>query len=138
MWKHSGHRGFTEEKEEIGRGISGAIIGSAMKVHTRLGPGLLEAAYEECLCRQFSIDGLAFRRQVEVPMEYEGVRLDCGFRMDLLVSDSVVVEIKAVPALLRVHHSQLLTYLRISGKRLGLLINFHVDHLRDGIKRIAN
>ncbi len=136
--EHRGHRGFTEDTGESRSGLSGAIIGSALRVHSKLGPGLLESAYEECLCRQLSLDALSFRRQVEVPIEYEGINLDCGFRIDLLVADSVVVEIKAVPAVLRVHHSQLLTYLRISNRRLGLLINFNVDHLRDGICRIAN
>jgi len=138
MLEHRGHRGFTEDTENNRSALTGAIIGSAMKVHRKLGPGLLESAYEECLCRQLSLDGLQFRRQVGIPLEYEGLNLDCGFRIDILVADHVIVEIKATPTVLRVHHSQLLTYLRISDKRLGLLINFNVDHLRDGIHRVAN
>jgi GxxExxY protein len=100
-----------------------------------LGPGLLESAYEECLCHELGLRELAYQRQVEIPVSYKGVLVDCGYRLDVVVADKVVVELKAVEALLPVHEAQLLTYLRLSGKRVGLLINFNVDVLRKGIKR---
>ncbi len=106
-----------------------------MQVHSALGPGLLEAAYEHCLCREFSYRGLRFERQKGFPLLYRGTRLDCGFRVDLLVDSCVIVEVKTVEALLPVHHAQLLTYLKLSRCRLGLLINFNVPHLREGIAR---
>ena len=106
-----------------------------MEVHSKLGPGLLEAAYEECLCHSFNRAGIPFRRQVAVPVEYDGVRLDCGFRLDLIVDELVVVEIKAIEKVLPVHFSQLLTYLKLSRLVTGLIINFNVVHLRDGISR---
>ena len=115
--------------------ITEAIIGAAIEVHRLLGPGLLESTYEECLCHELSLRGLAFERQVALPVLYKGVKLDCGYRMDLVVADQVVVELKTVDALLPVHEAQLLTYLKLSGKRIGLLLNFHVEVLRNGIKR---
>ncbi|MEO5694871.1 MAG: GxxExxY protein [Usitatibacter sp.] len=118
--------------------MSGAVIGSAMQVHAALGPGLLESAYEECLCRQLSLDGLPFRRQVEVPVEYAGLQLDCGFRLDLLVAEKLIVELKSVAAVTPVHRAQLLTYLKLSRMPLGLIFNFNVVHLRDGLSRVAN
>ena len=115
--------------------MTGRIINGAMEVHTRLGPGLLEAAYEECLCHVFARRGLEFRRQVPVPIQFDGVRLNCGFRLDVVVEDCVVVEIKAVEKVLPVHFSQLLTYLKLSRLTTGLIVNFNVVHLRDGISR---
>ena len=100
-----------------------------------LGPGLLESAYEACLCREFQLQGIPFKSQVELPVEYKGIRLDCGYRMDLVVNDQVVIEIKCVEKILPVHEAQLLTYLRLSGKRVGLIINFHHRLLREGIVR---
>lgn len=114
------------------------IIGAAIEVHRRTGPGLMESAYEECLCFELSQSGLAFQRQVEVPVVYKGVRLDCGYRMDLLVEDAVVVELETVDHLLPVHSAQLLTYLKLSGKRVGLLLNFNEAILKRGIKRLVN
>jgi len=111
------------------------LIGAAIEVHKALGPGLLESVYESCLCREAELRGLRYARQVELPISYKGVKLDCGCRADLLVEDSVVVEIKAVEAILPVHEAQLLTYLRLSGRRVGLLINFNVPVLKDGIVR---
>lgn len=137
-WEGQGHRESTEDTEESLSILSGRIIASALKVHTKLGPGLLESAYEACLCRQLSLDGIKFRRQVEMPLHYEGLNLDCGYRIDLLVDDTVVVEIKATTSLTPTHRSQLLTYLRLSGHRLGLLLNFNVPRLRDGIARVIN
>ena len=111
------------------------IIGAAIEVHKLLGPGLLESTYRECLCRELALRGISFRRECGVPLEYKGIRLDCGYRMDLLVQDLVVVEIKAIEALAPVHDAQLLTYLRVGGWRVGLLINFNVVVLKDGIHR---
>jgi GxxExxY protein len=116
---------------------SGQIVDAAMKVHTALGPGLLESAYEACLMYEIQKRGIRVRHQVELPVVYETVKVDAGFRIDLLVGEEIVVELKSVDKLLTVHEAQLLTYLKLSGKRLGLLINFNVVHLRDGIKRMV-
>ena len=118
--------------------ITEKVIGSAIEVHRHLGPGLLESAYDECLCYEMSRQGLRFERQVHLPIDYKGLRLDCAYRMDLLVEDSVVVEIKAVDEIIPVHQAQLLTYLKASGKQVGLLINFNVVVLKDGIRRLVN
>ena len=118
--------------------ISGQIVAAAVEVHKYLGPGLLESAYELALCRELSLRGLKWRRQVELPVEYKGVKIDCAYRMDLLVEDTVVVEIKAVEDILPIHQAQLLTYLRLSGKKLGLILNFHVALMKDGIVRMVN
>jgi len=115
--------------------ITGAIIGAAIEVHRALGPGLLESAYEECLCRELSLRQMPFERQRPLPMEYKGLRLDCGYRLDLLVADTVVAEIKAVESLLPIHEAQLLTYMRLAGWKVGLLINFNVPVLKRGIRR---
>jgi GxxExxY protein len=114
------------------------IIGSAIAVHKELGPGLLELAYEQCLCHELSLRGIAFRRQVDLPVTYKGVKLDCGYKMDVVVEDSVVVELKTVEKLLPVHGAQLLTYLKLYRRPVGLLINFNVPVLKDGLKRIVN
>lgn len=106
-----------------------------MKVHTTLGPGLLESAYEACLAHELRMRGLHVLTQVALPVVYEGVKLDVGYRIDLLVEDLIVLEIKAVEALAPIHEAQLLSYIKLSGQRVGLLINFHVLHLKDGIKR---
>lgn len=118
--------------------ISREIIGAAMKVHTAVGPGLLESAYEALVSFELQRAGLTVRSQVGFPVVYDGIRLELGYRVDLLVEDLVIVELKCVEAILPVHKSQLLSYLRLNGKPLGLLINFHVEHLKDGIKRIVN
>jgi GxxExxY protein len=109
-----------------------------MKIHSSLGPGLLESAYEACLLHELRKQSLKVESQVLLPVIYDGVTLDLGYRMDLVVEDLVVVELKCVQALDRVHEAQILSYLKLSGKPLGLLINFHVAHLRDGIKRFVN
>jgi GxxExxY protein len=121
----------------IGEQLSEAIIGAAIEVHRELGPGLLESAYEECLCHELTLRGLRFKRQVELPVVYKGIKLDCGYKIDLIVEDEIVLELKTVDKLAPVHEAQLLTYLRLSGKRVGLLINFNVPVLRQGIKRMA-
>ncbi|HMS09486.1 MAG TPA: GxxExxY protein [Pyrinomonadaceae bacterium] len=118
--------------------ITEKIIGSAIAVHKALGPGLLESAYEECLCFELADAGLNFKRQVALPVVYKGVKLDCGYRMDVVVEESVIVEIKAVERIIPVHEAQLLSYLKLTGMKVGLLLNFHVPVLKSGIKRIVN
>ena len=115
--------------------LTRTLIGAAIDVHRTLGPGLLESVYQACLEAELGARGLAFRAQAPVPLRYRGVTIDCAFRLDLLVEDRLVVEIKAVETLLAVHEAQLLTYLRLAECRLGLLINFNVPTLRDGIIR---
>jgi GxxExxY protein len=118
--------------------LTSKIIGAAIRVHRELGPGLLENVYEECLAIELHNTGLDFQRQVTVPVVYRGHSIDVGYRLDVIVSNRVIVELKAVDALLPVHSAQLLTYLKLMGMRLGLLINFNKAVLRDGIKRLAN
>ncbi len=111
------------------------IIGGAIVVHKELGPGLLESAYEECLEVELIERGLHLRRQVPVPVVFKGRKIDCGYRLDMLVNDQVILELKAIEKVLPVHVAQLLTYLRLAGKKVGLLMNFHTPYLRDGIVR---
>jgi GxxExxY protein len=118
--------------------VSHAIITAAMRVHTELGPGLLESTYTACLQHQLHEGGVQSATQVGLPVVYHGVKLKVGYRMDLLVEELVVVEIKSVDAVSPVHQAQLLSYLKLSGKSIGLLINFNVVHLKDGIKRFVN
>jgi len=115
--------------------ITHAVIGAAIEVHRQLGPGLLESAYAECLCRELVLRGISFEREKPLPLEYKGIRLECGYRLDLLVAGCVVVEVKSVEALAPVHDAQLLTYLKLGGWRVGLLINFNVAVLKNGIHR---
>ena len=121
--------------DEINR-LTEAIIGAAIEVHRALGPGLLESAYEECVSRELALREIPFARQVSLPVEYKGVRLDCGYRLDLLVADAVVVEIKALAGLEPIHSAQVLTYLKLGGWKVGLLINFNVPVLKSGIRRL--
>ena len=118
--------------------ITGAVISAAMKVHSHLGPGLLESAYEACLAHELRKQGLEVAQQVGLPVIYDGERIDLGYRIDLVVEGLVVVEIKCVEAINPVHQAQLLSYIRLSRRHIGLLINFHVAHLRDGIKRMVD
>lgn len=111
------------------------IIASAIEVHKHLGPGLLESAYEECLAYELEQRGLTIKRQEPIPVTYKAVQLECGYRIDLLVQDEIILELKAVDALLPVHTAQILTYMKFSKKKLGLLINFNVPLLKRGIKR---
>jgi GxxExxY protein len=115
--------------------LTESIIGAAVEVHKALGPGLLESAYETCLCREFDLSGLRYQRQVALPVSYKGIALDAGCRADLLVEDAVVVEIKSVESLVPVHEAQLLTYLKLSGRKVGLLMNFNVPVLKEGLVR---
>ena len=117
--------------------ITEKIIGAAIEVHRITGPGLLESVYEECLCYELSQARLKFRRQVDLPVVYKGLKLDCGFRMDVVVEDSIILELKTVEHLLPIHSAQLLTYLKLSGKQVGLLMNFNEPVLRRGLKRLV-
>jgi len=117
--------------------ITEKIIGAAIEVHRELGPGLLESAYEQCLCYELKALDVSFRRQVDVPVEFKSVRLDCGYRLDLLVEEKVVVELKCVEHINDIHRAQLLTYLKLSHLNVGLLLNFNVPLLRDGIVRMV-
>ncbi|NVN90318.1 MAG: GxxExxY protein [Desulfuromonadales bacterium] len=114
------------------------VIGAAMDVHRILGPGLLESAYEECLCRELSLRSIPYIRQVVLPLEYKGIHIDCAYRIDILVDDCLILEIKATTRIKPVHEAQLLTYLRLKRVWLGLLINFNVPVLKDGLRRLVN
>ena len=118
--------------------LSNNIIGAAIEVHRHLGPGLLESTYEECLCRELSLWKIEFERQKALPVFYKGVKLDCGHRLDVVVNNLVIIELKAVKKLEPIHDAQLLTYLKLSQLKLGLLINFNVTLLKNGIRRIVN
>jgi GxxExxY protein len=111
------------------------VIGGAIEVHRTLGPGLLESAYEVCLCRELNLRGIPFERQVSIPVDYKGVRLDCGYRADLIVGGKILVEIKAVDQLAPIHEAQVLSYLKLSGLKVGLLINFNERVLTHGVRR---
>ena len=114
------------------------IIGFVIDVHRALGPGLLESAYEECICYEIAQAGLSFSRQTHLPVAYKKVKLDCGYRMDVVVEKSVILEVKTVERRVGIHEAQLLSYLKMSGMRVGLLMNFHVPVLKNGLKRIVN
>ncbi|MBS1853319.1 MAG: GxxExxY protein [Acidobacteria bacterium] len=118
--------------------ITSEIIAAALRVHTILGPGLLENVYEICLSHELTRRGLSSRSQVGLPVVYDGEKLNLGYSIDLIVEDTVIIEVKCVEAINPIHQAQLLSYMRLSGKRVGLLINFHVLHLRDGIKRMVD
>jgi GxxExxY protein len=118
--------------------LTGEVIGAAIEVHKILGPGLLESTYEECLCRELELRKIPYERQKELPIEYKGLKLDCGYRLDILVANRLIFELKACESLQPIHEAQLLTYLKLTGIKLGLLINFNVPMLKQGIKRIAN
>ena len=113
-------------------------MGAAIEVHRRLGPGLLESAYETCLGRELLARGISFQSQVPLPIQYRGRYLDCGYRLDLVIQNSIIIEVKAVRRVLPIHRAQVLTYLRLTNCRLGLLINFNVEVLRSGLYRIIN
>jgi GxxExxY protein len=113
------------------------VIGLAIGVHRELGPGLLESAYEECLCFELKQSGIVFGRQVPLPIVYKGTRLDCGYRLDIVVQGELIVEIKSVDHLLPIHEAQLLTYLRLGRQKVGLLMNFNNVVLKDGIRRLV-
>jgi len=118
--------------------ISERVIGAAIEVHRVLGPGLLESAYEECLCHELKLRQIPFQRQYSLPVDYKGMRLECGYRVDLLVADVLVVEIKTVEGLLPIHEAQLLTYLKLGHWQVGLLLNFNTPVLKRGIRRLVH
>ena len=115
--------------------ITEKIIGSAIEVHKNLGPGLLESAYEECLCYELDKNGLYFERQKPVPVVYKEIKLDCGYRPDLIVEKEIIVELKSIDSIAPIHEAQMLTYLRFANKKIGLLINFNVTVLKNGLRR---
>ena len=118
--------------------IAAAVVDAAFKIHTTLGPGLLESVYESTLEYELRKRGLSVRRQISLPVYYEGLKLELGYRVDLIVGDKVIIEIKSIEALAPIHKRQLLTYLRLANMRLGLLINFNVERIKDGIQRVVN
>jgi len=122
----------TERVEQL----SHLVIGAALKVHKELGPGLIESVYERCLCYELQKAGLVYERQMAVPVVYDGMKLDADLRLDIWVEKSLIIEVKAVEATLPIHQAQLMTYLKLTGNRLGLLINFNVPLLKNGIKRV--
>lgn len=124
-----------EELYEVG--LTEALIGAMIEVHRHLGPWLLESAYETCLCCELELRGIPFDAQKPLPLEYKGAKLDCGYRLDLLVAGKVIVEVKAVEQLAPIHEAQLLTYMRLARIRVGLLVNFNVPVLKDGIRRLV-
>ena len=117
--------------------LTGAVIGAAIEVHKVIGPGLLESTYEVCLCHELKLRKFSLERQKELPVEYKGVRLDCGYQLDIIIAGKLIVELKACDRLLPIHEAQLLTYLKLTGIKTGLLINFNVPILKDGIKRMV-
>ncbi len=118
--------------------LTGKIIGAAIEVHKSLGPGLLESAYEECLCHELSLRRVSFHRQRPLPLEYKGKKLDCGYRLDILVEDTIIVELKAVEKIEQIHKAQILTYLKLTELQVGLILNFNVPIMKDGVIRIVN
>lgn len=124
----------TEAQRDV---LTDKVIGAAIEVHRHLGPGLLESAYEECLCHELNLQKIAFQHQVPLPLEYKGIHLDCGYRMDVVVENKLVVELKTAERLMPIHEAQLLTYLKLSGIHTGLLLNFHAPVLKQGIKRMV-
>jgi GxxExxY protein len=130
---HEAHEGPTKDLEAIAR----TLVDAGLKVHRALGPGLLESAYEHCLVHELHGRGLALQRQVVLPIVYDGAMIDAGYRLDLLVENAIVVEVKSVDALTRVHDAQILTYLKLSGRRIGFLMNFNVPLFKQGLKRFV-
>ena len=131
--EHQEHQAINAEADGVGR----VIVDAGLKVQRSLGPGLLESAYEHCLAHELNTRGLGVRRQVALPILFDGILIEAGYRLDLLVDDLIIVEVKAVDALAPLHEAQLLTYLRLSGRRLGYLMNFNVKLLKQGIRRLA-
>ncbi len=131
-------QGSQRDAEENLDSLSGIIIDAAMKVHSAFGPGLLESAYEACLAYELAKRGLVVENQVLLPVMYDGVKIDAGYRIDLLVENEIILELKAVEKIIPIHEAQLLSYLRLSNKQVGLLLNFNVLRLKDGISRVVN
>jgi GxxExxY protein len=139
------HRGAETQRKIVGLNapdderdpLTASVIGAAIEVHRVLGPGLLESAYEECLCHELSLRDMEFARQVPLPVRYKGVLLDCAYKMDIVVPEKLVIELKTVEQILPVHEAQLLTYLRLSGIPKGILLNFRTAVLKEGIRRLV-
>ncbi len=129
------NHGGTEDTEIFWKELTGVVIGAAIEVHRELGPGLLESTYQACLARELALQNVSFEQQRALPVIYKGVAIDCGYRLDFLIEGKVIVELKAVEALHDVHDAQLLTYLKLTGCKVGLLINFNVAVLKNGIRR---
>ena len=130
------HNGGTETRRKLVlQDLTEQVIGAAIEVHKQLGPGLLESAYEECLCHELHLRGISFKRQVPLPVEYKGIKLDCGYKLDILVEDAVILELKCVEKVLPIHEAQLLTYLKMTGKKVGFILNFNVAVLSRGLVR---
>jgi len=128
-----------ERKDSIfENNLSKKVIGAAIEVHKFLGPGLLESTYEKCLCRELELKGLCFEPQKSLPVKYKGIMISTGYRLDLVVENSIIIELKSVEKILPIHEAQLLTYLKLTGLKLGLIINFNVPVLKEGLKRIVN
>jgi GxxExxY protein len=117
--------------------LSNRVIGCAIEVHRVLGPGLLESSYEQCLAHELRLKGIAFQLQLPQPVEYKGIRLDCGYRLDMLIESQLIVELKSVEEIKGIHEAQLLTYMKLAGVKIGLLVNFNVTRLKDGLKRFV-
>ncbi|MBU1169362.1 MAG: GxxExxY protein [Proteobacteria bacterium] len=117
--------------------LSNSVIGCAINVHRDLGPGLLESSYEQCLAHELSLNGIVFKRQHPMPITYKGIKLDCGYKVDLLVNDSLIIELKSVEKIKNIHRAQLLTYMKLAAVKTGLLMNFNVVKIKDGIKRMV-
>ena len=117
--------------------LSNRVIGCAIEVHRELGPGLLESTYEQCLAHELKLNGITFQLQHPQPVQYKGIRIDCGYRLDILVENDLVIELKSVEEIKGIHEAQLLTYMKLSGAKIGLLMNFNVTKLKDGIKRFV-
>jgi GxxExxY protein len=137
MFHHEGTK-VTKNSKTAALALSHEVIGAAIEIHRVLGPGLLESVYELALCKELWFRGISVERQVGVPIRYKGTSLECSVKLDLLVQRSVIVEVKAVESITKIHKAQLLTYLRLKGLWLGLLLNFNVELLRDGVRRILN
>ena len=118
--------------------LTGQICGAAIEVHRHLGPGLLESAYKECLCHELNLRGLSFQRQVPLPIRYKKITLACGYRLDMIVEDQVVLELKCVESILPIHQAQLLTYLKLNQSKVGFILNFNEQLMKDGILRMVN
>ena len=130
------HHGDTETRRKLlQEELTEHVIGAAIEVHRELGPGLLESAYQECLCHELTLRNIRFARQVAVPVRYKGITLECGYRLDMLVDDCLILELKCVEKLLPIHGAQLLTYLKLTGKRVGLILNFQAPVLKEGLVR---
>ena len=129
------HGGAEAQRSDV---LSGDVIGACIEVHRHLGPGLLESAYERCLGHELALRGLEVQKQLQIPLHYKGLNLDCGYRVDLLFNRQLLIEVKAGERLLPVHEAQMLTYLKLLGLPLGLLVNFHVPVLRHGLRRLVN